>query len=461
MILSEKDKGRIVEIKKATRELYRLKNNSPNDINKRKTIDLYHKWRTESEMLFEKYFSEDNRWMKKFNSYTTEGNGYVLIDDCFTPQLPIHNALLEQLEENLVDTKPKQSKYQDIFISHSIKDKDIIQAFVDLILDTGLLIEATNIFCTSLDGKKIESGEEWRNYIKERLENAKVTILIITPNYKESEVCLNEMGASWVSGGKVLPLFLEPINYETVGVIVNVKQVEKLLDEKALDRLKDILQKLGVAPKEIPSDGWTTKKTEFILKVQNTLETKPFRPPLNREEFDRLNDGNKNLKLTVNSLSEEKENLNKLVHNLEKVKDKPEVVKIKKDFGLLPEIDEFENLRIKVNNTLQDFSPILIGIFFKEFSGKNITIRTQYYEEEIDLAIAEDIIDEELNPLWDFGDKTPVILVKNVLDELDGFMSPTLSEDFFDTYSEKYDAPFDLKNLNFWKEVLDVKVIFN
>lgn len=459
MNLSEEDRNKINEIKNMTEELLRIKNFFDNQINRRETIDLYHKWRTQSEMLFEKYFSEENRWLKQFSSYSRDGNGYVLLDKCFAPQLPIHNALIEQIEENLVETKPTQQQFQEIFISHSSEDKEIIQAFVDLILDNGLSIKPTSIFCASLDGMKIKSGEDWRDYIQDRLKNAKVTFLIITPNYKESEICLNEMGASWVLSGKVIPLAVEPIDYKSVGVIMEVRQIEKILDEKALDRIKDLIQeKLNIDPKEILSDRWTVKKIEFLTKVKDILVKKPFKLPLVREEFDKQVEKNKELEFTVKSQLKEKDDLKSLVKKLEMVKDKSDVLKIKKESGLISEFDEFEKLKEDIRNTLQDFSPIIVGIFFKEFTGKNISIKWQDYKEDIDSAIAEDIIDDELHPNWDFDPNPLVIQVKDVLYDLRNFMGKSLSKDFFELYEDKYDKPFNMDNINFWSDVIGVKI---
>ena len=44
---------------------------------------------------------------------------------------------------------------KDIFISHSGKDKQIVDNFIDLILHGALSVPINNIFCTSTDGTKI------------------------------------------------------------------------------------------------------------------------------------------------------------------------------------------------------------------------------------------------------------------------------------------------------------------
>ena len=164
-----------------------------------------------------------------------------------------------------------------IFISHASADQPIIKSLIDDLLHGALSVKISDIFCTTADGTKIESGKDWRNSIQEALRNSKVTLLIITPNYKESEICMCEMGAAWVTSSKVLPFIVEPITYDSVGVIQQPKQIEKILEEKSLDRLRDVIQEtLEIDPKEIKSDRWTAKKTEFLQKVKMHLKTNPF-----------------------------------------------------------------------------------------------------------------------------------------------------------------------------------------
>ena len=110
-----------------------------------------------------------------------------------------------------------------IFISHASKDKYIVRSIVDDILVGALAVKVSEIFCITTDGTKIESGEDWRDSIKEALQNAKIILLIITPNYKESEVCQCEMGAAWLTSAKVIPLIVDPINYSSVGIIQQPK----------------------------------------------------------------------------------------------------------------------------------------------------------------------------------------------------------------------------------------------
>ncbi len=125
-----------------------------------------------------------------------------------------------------------------IFISHSSKDKRIVGSFIDKVLKLCLKIETNQIFFTSFEESTIESGIDFRNAIKENLIKASLVVLIITDNYKDSEVCLNEMGAAWVLNAKVIPFIVHPIKYDSVGFIHHPNQLLKF--NKKSDILKFI-----------------------------------------------------------------------------------------------------------------------------------------------------------------------------------------------------------------------------
>ena len=59
-------------------------------------------------------------------------------------------------------------------------------------------------------------------------------IQFISSNYKESEVCLNEMGAAWVLDVPVIPFILEPVTYNTVGFIHSTDQQLRIHEKSDL-----------------------------------------------------------------------------------------------------------------------------------------------------------------------------------------------------------------------------------
>lgn len=353
------------------------------------------------------------------------------------------------------------AKRTDIFISHSGKDKKIVDSFIDLILQGGLGVQINKIFCTSTDGTKIKSGTDWRNSILDALKSAKINFLIITPNYKESEVCMNEMGAGWVTSAEVIPLIVEPINYKTVGVIQEPVQIEKLFDEKSLDRVRDILQeKLSIPASEIKSDRWTAKKKEFVLKTKNYLKDNEFKKPLDREEFDELIREKDELETTLTKLIEEKTELENLVEELKSAKDKSDVASIVRRYSDTSDFEDFEELTGKVVKALSSFHPIIVGIIFKTYANKDINIEALAYRVQLDEALANDFINEEMEA--NFGKTKKMQKLEMLLDELSAFMQKDLPAEFEEQFDDEYeDSPFSIDNKLFWEDVLAQTLYFD
>jgi len=130
----------------------------------------------------------------------------------------------------------KYSSSPRIFISHSTKDLDIVNAFIDKILILSFGLTREQIFCSSVTGTGIKSGIDFKNAIKEELQNADVVFQIISKDYKQSEVCLNEMGAAWVLSDIIIPIVITPQNYD-VGFLKCSTQQLKINDEQNLHQL--------------------------------------------------------------------------------------------------------------------------------------------------------------------------------------------------------------------------------
>jgi TIR domain-containing protein len=126
-----------------------------------------------------------------------------------------------------------------IFISHSTKDMWLVTPFVEKILNLGLGIPRAKIFYTSNKDTTIKSGQDFKRVIKNNLIGSKAVIQIITDNYKQSEICLNEMGAAWLLASKVIPFVFPPIRFDNVGFIHNTTQLLKISDEADLFKFQD------------------------------------------------------------------------------------------------------------------------------------------------------------------------------------------------------------------------------
>lgn len=135
------------------------------------------------------------------------------------------------------DEVEKERKAHKIFISHSSKDKGIVTEFCDRILQLGIGLDPNDIFCTSIEDMNIKNGDDIRKHIKENILSADFSFLLISSNYKNSEICLNEMGAVWTNDNNVRYYLLPNTTFKEIGWLCDTKQAEKLTDHTALDKL--------------------------------------------------------------------------------------------------------------------------------------------------------------------------------------------------------------------------------
>lgn len=128
-----------------------------------------------------------------------------------------------------------------IFISHATADKELVDALVDL-LQTGIGVPHDQIFCTSLEGHGIPEGEDFADFIRDKLQGAGHVIMVITPRYYESAFCLCELGATWIQSGSAFPLIVPPLGFSDMKAVLSGVQAGLINDASKLDNLRDRLK---------------------------------------------------------------------------------------------------------------------------------------------------------------------------------------------------------------------------
>ena len=156
-----------------------------------------------------------------------------------------------------------------VFISHSSKDKSIISEFVDEILLNGIGLNYSDIYCTSIEGLGIHNGNDMRNHIQAHISRCDYAFLILSENYKKSEICLNEMGAVWALNKTVKIFTIPPILYESLGWLMEVKQVHSIANNGGLNELYDEMTELYSIQKN--TTQWDRHKKKFIQYVDNNI----------------------------------------------------------------------------------------------------------------------------------------------------------------------------------------------
>ena len=163
----------------------------------------------------------DNYIEKKGDYYHLTGTGLRFegyLKENF--QKAIDKREAHKSKPHLSETIANQMK-EKIFISHSSKDLDYIKSFVENILILGLEIPASRIFCSSIEGQGVKSGQYIPDRLKKEINLSCLALLFISENYKQSEVCLNEVGAAWAVLEKenVIPVLLPQTGFDELGFL--------------------------------------------------------------------------------------------------------------------------------------------------------------------------------------------------------------------------------------------------
>ena len=157
-----------------------------------------------------------------------------------------------------------------IFISHSSKDKYIVTAFVEKILQLGTRIDGSDIFCTSIEESGIRNGQDMRHHIEKNILGCDLAILLLSKAYNRSPICLNEMGAVWCSQYSDVRIFTLP-NLKipsSIGWLMEPRQVERVDSESALDGLHELLTKAYGLRDDLVA--WGRHKREFLQALSKT-----------------------------------------------------------------------------------------------------------------------------------------------------------------------------------------------
>lgn len=178
----------------------------------------------------------------------------------------IHLSAIEAIVDCVVSLEKKDINSKRIFISHSSKDKGIVEKFTDNILQLGIGIKNEDIFCTSIEEMGVRNGEDIRKHIQTNIRNADYAFLLISQNYKASEICINEMGAVWAYDANVRLYLLPDVDFDKIGWLCDTRKAETINSSIALDALhKEMIEYFDLPDK----DTWSRQRETFLEYINN------------------------------------------------------------------------------------------------------------------------------------------------------------------------------------------------
>lgn len=344
-----------------------------------------------------------------------------------------------------------------IFISHSTKDIELIDSFLDF-LELGMGVNREEVYCTSVDGT-IDTGKKFVDNIKINIGKAEVVMFIITPQYLQSKFCLAEMGAAWVLNQQVYPIIFEPLTFDVLeDTPLKGIQAKILNSENNIFSMYDELK-----VKKIAVDKPVTLFNRKSKKFLNELTQITSRITVNEGENEEINNLNIEIDKLLNDI-DSKDNkikdLNKYISNLEKIKDKETVSELKKE--KLDDYDKFETMMSEISINLNKFSPyVSTCIFINRFRNEDFIPNYNKYPlcwDEIQECVMDGKLETDGNLVWLNDEHSLIKKLVDKLDELEKFIED-LDIDTYEILINEYNVEsLDMKYRPFWTEVLGQKI---
>lgn len=220
---------------------------------------------------------------------------------------------------------------KSVFISHAVKDTKIAAEIVDLI-EQGIGVPETEIFCSSVPGYGISTGMTFVTYMKDQLLEPKVVILLLTPSYFESKFCLSELGAAWVKSHFIFPILVPPLGYDDVKDVLLGTQVSKIDDDIKYNELRD---RLG---KEIKLDAktstkWDTKRRNFLKNIEPLLAKVAGPTTVPAAKFQEMEEKLAEAQVELDTYEEQVTRLKKQLAETEQLKDRQALAELKASYN--------------------------------------------------------------------------------------------------------------------------------
>lgn len=230
--------------------------------------EQYEKWISEGKLLLYNYF-KDNPLTHDFNEAASRAVGYG--KDYYDTMIGVLKALYE--DKQYLSTKKEGRK--KIFVSHSSKDVDFTNKFVNLLKKIGVTND--QIYYSSYEETGADLLENCLNRIKEEfINNDLLVMLMLSPSFYKSNICLAEMGATWISVQEnYIPILLPPYTYDNIsGVITNTQNSLMLGDQNIgikLEHLKGKIEEFLSITEKVDSMEWEREKNEFIKFIKEKM----------------------------------------------------------------------------------------------------------------------------------------------------------------------------------------------
>jgi len=345
-----------------------------------------------------------------------------------------------------------------IFISHAVKDKPIVDAFVDL-LQTGANIPYDEIFCSSLEGLGIPPGANFIDHIKDEIQSPDMVIAVISEHYLLSQFCMCELGATWAMSHNMFPLIVPPLNFSDVSGILKSTHMVRLGDESGLGQFATEIDS-AFSKIKVNIARWNVKQKTFLKKLPRLLEEVGSPEIVSLSEHETLKNELAETRALAEELEENNSALEEKVDLLKACKDSSEVSAVERQFT--NDEEKLDALIDSAKSRLEDFNSAFSYVAYRQYAfGEEAYIDYYKAPESLDAANSgvehEFLLQDEAG--FSLNEAHPrVKKVKKALDAIVQFIEHEASAKLHESYKEEYEIPLSIGNREFWEFALDPRL---
>ncbi len=351
----------------------------------------------------------------------------------------------------------KRIKVKDVphlFISHASADKDLVDDFVDL-LQTGVGLTHDQVFCTSLEGMDIPKGQDFIEFIHEKIQDPFLIIMVVTPSYYESSFCLCELGAAWAMSHSSFPIICPPLECSDLEAVLKNKHVGKIDSPSDLDSLRDRIIEDGNIENPTKTSRWNVKRDQFLKKLKKLLHELDGFTKVSIDRYTKLEEAYEAALLDALEKEEKLDKAKNTIKKIKKLKDRKAVQDV-----LLEDMDEWDQFKALTKDAkdyLNKLPNVAVEALYYDYYGG--TWVPSYWDkdwlrDEVGDAHERGYISEGEDGAIETNDSDRRISkAVDKLDKLDNFLGRS-STDFDEVFVEKHDFDPSLKIRDFWESFL-------
>ncbi len=240
-------------------------------------------WQTETTEFLRVLYGESARQVADYERCINDKSHYLKfresiqgeIQDCISQLTAFVKAdvMKQEIKIQPVEQTATVKKAPMVFISHSSKDIEFVEALVTLLESIGF--DNTNLFCSSIPDYWIGLSKDIFASLRKLFTDHELFVIFVqSPRYYESPVSLNEMGAAWVLQSDYCSILTKDMQKDdmrgvfddhTIFLKVDAPQVEARMNE-----LKNSLTKMFGLP--AMSDNTWERKRNIFLKAVNAID---------------------------------------------------------------------------------------------------------------------------------------------------------------------------------------------